>query len=112
MSSNRAWKATLRNGMKVEIDYTHDIDDLTIYVGVGDDWDECPTIQDRSVDHIYGDRLTVNRIWVAQLQKGDEILINYWLEHDNVMIAYRGDSWASWGPPVNADDITITDGDK
>ena len=111
MSSNRAWKATLRNGLKFEADYDATDDTLTVYVGSGTDWDECPKVQDRSVGHIMGEGLAHNRIWVARLDNHDEILINYWTTENHVTCAYRGNSWNSWGPPVTADDITIHDGD-
>ena len=113
MSSNRAWKATLPNGLKVEIDYTHDTEQLDMYIGVDDyGWDECPIVDDRSTNYAIGEGLTVNRIWVARLHDKSEILVNYWQQDDRIDIAYRGISWHTWGAPVTAEEIPVHTGDN
>jgi hypothetical protein len=115
--SNRAWKATIQNGLQIEIDYDHDVDELEVIVGSEDDgWQQIPDVDDRTVNRERGERLDNDRIWVATLAKGDQILINYWHQTywqtaDELTIAYRTDRWMSWGPPVTCEPITVTVGD-
>lgn len=47
-----------------------------------------------------------NRIWVATLKDGSQILINYWAEDDSVTIATRSETYFSWGPPIHTEDRT------
>lgn len=45
---------------------------------------------------------TNHRIWVAEFEGGDELLINLW--DDRLTVASRG-SFASWGPPKTFDEV-------
>jgi hypothetical protein len=115
--SNRAWKATLQNGLQVEIDYTHDVDELEVIVGSEDDgWQQIPDVNDRTPIVEIWDKLDIDRIWVATLAKGDQILVNYWHQTyfqatDELTIAYREDRWSTWRPPVTAEPVKVTAGD-
>ena len=115
--SNRAWKATLQNGLQIEIDYTHDVDELEVIVGSEDDgWQQIPDVDDRTPIVEIWDKLDIDRIWVATLAKGDQILVNYWHQTyfqatDELTIAYREDRWSTWWAPISAEPITVTAGD-
>jgi hypothetical protein len=114
---NRAWKATLQNGLQVEIDYTHDVDELEVIVGSEDDgWQQIPDVDDRTPIVEVWDKLDIDRIWVATLAKGDQILVNYWHQTyfqatDELTIAYREDRWSTWRPPVTCEPVKVTAGD-
>jgi hypothetical protein len=116
--SNRAWKATLQNGLQVEIDYTYDVDELEVIVGSEDHgWQQIPDVDDRTPTNLDGDRLTIDRIWVATRDDGSQILVNYWHQTyfqaaDQLTVAYRSDRWMSWWAPVTATDIDIKVGDS
>ena len=105
--SNRAWKATLQNGFKVEIDYTENVDQLEVSVGNEDiGWQHIQEVEDRTPA---GDE---NRIWVATLVNDSQILVNYWASENLATIAYRTDRWMSWWAPVNCQEILVTAGDQ
>jgi len=109
-----AWKATLQNGYRVEFDHYQDDNLIEMFVSPTSDenwFQQIPTIENRTPESYDSDR-----IWVAVLRDGDEILINYWppsgLNRKEIMtIAYRTDRWMSWGPPVTCQPITVTAGD-
>ena len=113
--SSKAWKATLQNGYRVEFDYYDDVDTIEMFVSPTkeeDTWfQQIPETEDRTPESYDG-----NRIWVATLADGDQILVEYWQPSglnlkEIVMVAYRGDRWASWWAPVTAEPITINAGD-
>jgi hypothetical protein len=120
--AHRAWKATLQNGLKVELDYNDDDDSVDVYVGVSGlydiEWDQLlPEVEDRTPTNLDGDRLTIDRIWVATRDDGSQILVNYWHQTyfqatDQLTVAYRSDRWMSWWAPVTATDIDIKVGDS
>jgi len=113
---SRAWKATLQNGLQVEIDYDHDVDELEVIVGSEDDgWQQLPHVEDRTPIVEVWDKLDIDRIWLATLADGDQILINYWHQTyfqatDEMTVAYREDRWSTWRPPVTCQPITVTVG--
>jgi hypothetical protein len=115
--AHRAWKATLQNGLKVELDYNDDDDSVDVHVGSEDlGWQYLEQAEDRTPTNLDGDRLTIDRIWVATRDDGSQILVNYWHQtyfqaSDQLTVAYRSDRWMSWGPPVTAEPITINAGD-
>lgn len=50
-----------------------------------------------------------NRTWVATLEDGTQILVNYWSDDDTVTIAQRTDKWATWSRPTTTEDHTWVD---
>ena len=112
--STSAWKATLQNGYRVEFDHYQDDNLIEMFVSPTSDenwFQQIPTIENRTPEDYDSDR-----IWVATLGDGDQILVDYrqqtgWQTNDEMTIAYRQDRWMSWGPPVTCQPITVTAGD-
>ena len=111
--SSKAWKATLQNGYRVEFDYYEDVDTIEMFVSPtepdrnGHIWQQIPDIENRTPDSYETDR-----IWVATLADGDQILINYWHQTyfqatDQLTVAYRTDRWSTWWAPITAEPITV-----
>lgn len=103
-----AWKATLQNGLQIEIDYSSDDDRLDVHVGSEDHgWQWLEDVEDRTPAKNEGDKLEIDRIWVATRNDGSQILINYWHQTyfqktAELTVAYRQDRWLSWSAPVTA----------
>jgi hypothetical protein len=119
---SRAWKATLQNGLRVEFDYYDDNDTIEMFVSPtepdsnGHIWQQLPNVEDRTPIVEVWDKLDIDRIWVATLADGDQILINYWHQtyfqaSDEMTVAYREDRWSSWWAPITCEPITVTAGD-
>ncbi len=116
--AHRAWKATLQNGLKVELDYNDDDDSVDVHVGSEDlGWQWLQQAEDRTPIVEEWDKLDIDRIWVATRDDGSQILVNYWHQtywqkSDQLTVAYRSDRWMSWWAPVTAQPITINAGDS
>ena len=107
-----AWKATLQNGLQVEVDYNDDGDSLDVHVGSEDLGWQWLDVEDRTPAKHEGAKLEIDRIWVATRNDGSQILVNYWHQTyfqktDELTVAYRQDRWLSWWAPVTATDIKI-----
>jgi len=111
-----AWKATLQNGLRVEVDYNDDDDSLDVHVGSEDlGWQWLQEVEDRTPEKREGSKLEIDRIWVATRSDGSQILVNYWHQtywqkSDEVTVAYRSDRWMSWWAPVTATAILLNHG--
>ena len=113
--AHKAWKATLQNGLQIEVDYNDDDDSLDVHVGSDNlGWQWLTNVEDRTPKVEAWDKLDIDRIWVATRDDGSQILVNYWHQTyfqntDQLNVAYRQDRWLSWWAPVTA---TIDNGNN
>jgi hypothetical protein len=45
-----------------------------------------------------------DRTWVATLDDGSQILVEYWAQDDCITVATRTDKWSIWSPQTSADE--------
>jgi hypothetical protein len=105
--AHKAWKATLQNGLQIEVDYNDDDDSLDVHVGSDNHGWQWLEVEDRTPANREGSKLDIDRIWVATRSDDIQILVNYWHQTyfqntDQLTVAYRADRWMSWWAPVTA----------
>jgi hypothetical protein len=96
--SARQWKGTVR-GDEVAVQFITDDDGINVHVDRDhkgqDGWSthQWADVEERPSDGSH-------RIWVAEFDGNDQLLINWWPEDDRLTVAFRGYFQSSWGAPI------------
>lgn len=99
---NRTWTGIVRNRPddRIEISWYPDDNEMLINRYTKDGWEDATKISTRECNP------GVQQIWVATFDDLSEILVNWWLETDELTIAYRGFSYDGWQAPAHCIDTT------